>query len=58
MTELITTLKQAALRRGVDKSSAGELYDLLSAACEHCCEQHSGGNGTCPPPKWEEVIAE
>jgi hypothetical protein len=28
------------------------VFDLLEAvACEQCCTQSSGGNGSCPPPK-------
>jgi hypothetical protein len=29
----------------------------LAEACEHCCQDHSGGNGTCPPPKFAAEVS-
>lgn len=28
----------------------GDLFHLLLAACSQCCQDHTGGNKTCPPP--------
>ena len=43
------------LREEIRKSGIAidhdQVFELLAVACEQCCTQSDGGNGSCPPPK-------
>lgn len=54
MNNLTANLRNEALRRGLALPAEDDVFQLLLAeACSQCCQDHSGGNGTCPPPKWQ-----
>jgi hypothetical protein len=43
-------LRLGRLAREENLQLADGLFELLAAACENCCQEHTGGNKTCPPP--------
>lgn len=52
MNEMIARLKREVQKSGRNAARADEVFELLlSTACEQCCSDHGGGNGSCPPPK-------
>jgi hypothetical protein len=54
MQSISEVLKREIERREVAVPTDDQVFELLNnEACSQCCEEHSGGNGTCPPPKWE-----
>jgi hypothetical protein len=51
MKTTVELLRDEMSKRGI-AIEMGQVFDLLEAvACEQCCTQSSGGNGSCPPPK-------
>lgn len=47
---MIELLKEEMAKKGIAIDD-DQVFDLLAIACEQCCTDSKGGNGSCPPPK-------